>query len=107
VSLADEFRTAEQRVAYLLERWPELRDSDKKLYLTYLNQFHGLKARLESAKNPYPELKAIFLSDDTLSFNTIRRVRAKFQAGGLYHGSKAAERAAQAEEAREYFGGAP
>lgn len=87
MSIIKEFTKAKDIVAYLLDKYPSLRDNDKELYLAYLAQFKDLKNVLNSSHDSYGAFKTLFLSKKTISFNTIRRVRAKFQEEGLYKSS--------------------
>src|SRR3972149_11755512 len=94
--------TIKDRIGNLLEVYSELRDSDKKLWLAYLNRYHGLRDRVNSAKSPYEALRNIFLSDDTPSFESIRRVRQKYQEAGLFVGENRKERLNESKKVREW-----
>lgn len=105
MSVLEEFKYARDKVAFLLERYPQLRDNDKELYLSYLFKFHNLKKVLNSSKDPYKTFCKLFLHDKTISFNTIRRVRAKFQQDGLFPASEKVKlsRSVAAEDMTSYY----
>ena len=72
--------TCEFRVKCLLEKYPELRDHDKKLYISYLNVFHFLKPRLDRhPNNAYQTLKEIIMDTKVPMFESVSRARRKIQ----------------------------
>lgn len=72
--------TCEYRVKALLDKYPFLRDNDKKLYLSYLNSFHNLRDRIKSnPENSYETLKEIILNPDVPMFESVSRARRKVQ----------------------------
>ena len=90
--------TTKDRVGNLLENNPELRDSDKLLWLAYLNQEHGLKDLI--GLDAYYKLKELVMDDNTPTMESIRRVRQKYQEEGFYLGESRKERMQEAEEVR-------
>lgn len=81
--------TFKDKIEYLLQRYPSFRDSDKKLFVSYMLHFHGLKELL--GNTAYTKLKKALLSSPTPSIETIRRNRQRFQEQGLYVGKKRKE----------------
>jgi len=69
----------QDKVENLLQKYPELRDNDKTLFLTYLNLYHGLRDKLRSAHDPYEVFKEIILSEDVPMFESVSRARRKLQ----------------------------
>lgn len=102
----DTYENVKGRVGWLLNRFPELRDSDKKLYLAFLHHFTNFPEKLNTSNQPWGFFKDFFLDDNSPHFNTIRRIRAKYQQQGMYPSSEQikAERDAREEESTDYFG---
>lgn len=67
-----ELRTVEQRVAYLLERYPTTRADDRLLIVMYYKEFHGSKYLVD------------FLDPDLPQTTTIRRARQSLQMAGRF-----------------------
>jgi len=85
----------------LLYKIPETRDSDKLLWLAYL-QFHC------SAKNEvtgWESFKKFLMRKDVLQMATIIRSRALIQEKGYFWGKNKRERYERAETHRVYYGG--
>jgi len=76
------------KVEALLKKYPDTRDSDKILWLVYLNRYYGLKENMNISKKPYETFKKLILNSRAPKFETIRRVRQKFQEEGNYLGVK-------------------
>lgn len=77
---------AKDRVEHILKEYPTSRDSDKVLWLAYLVMFHDLRKIL--GPTAYADFKAILLNEDTVTMESIRRMRQKFQEDGKYVGTK-------------------
>ncbi len=71
--------TIQWKVEYLLTEYPELRDCDKKLFLSYLNIYHDFRAKIESSKSPYQTVKELILDDECPFFESVSRCRRKLQ----------------------------
>lgn len=84
MNMSESLSTIKERVGKLLELYPELRDSDKLLWLAYLNLVHGLKDTIGS--DAYFKLKSVVMDEHTPTMESIRRVRQKFQEEGQYVG---------------------
>lgn len=76
------------KVEYVLKTFPSSRDSDKKLWMFYMSEFHNLPRILRSSRDPYFSFSNLLLDESTPTMESIRRVRQKFQQDGLYLGSK-------------------
>ena len=100
MSISEKLVTIKDTVGGLLETYPELRDSDKLLWLAYLNYKHSMKKII--GEDAYFKLKAIVMDDSTPTMETIRRVRQKFQQNGEYVGEKRQERLAEAENVKSW-----
>jgi len=96
--MKEELTKTKQKVSYLLDKWPQLRDSDKLLMLAYLCQFHNLMTVL--GPEAYERLKAVVMAEDTPSFESIRRVRQKLNQDGQYIGKSYKNRQEASEEVR-------
>ena len=92
--------TIKDKVGKLLEDYPVLRDSDKLLWLAYLNKEYDMfhKIGLES----YAILKEIIMDDNTPTMESIRRVRQKYQEEGLYVGEKRSKRLKEADRVKDW-----
>jgi hypothetical protein len=69
-----------EKVDYILRKYPETRDSDKKLWLAYMCIFKELKSKI--GNEAYESLKGVVMADDTPAFESLRRVRQKLQESG-------------------------
>lgn len=98
--MLEQLLTVRAKVGYLLDTFPPLRDNDKLLWLAYLNQFHGLRAKL--GDESYNVLKAIIISSETPSTESIRRVRQQFQEEGNYLGEKREKRLEEEKRVRKW-----
>lgn len=84
--MIEDLKKAKDRVAYLLEKYPATRDCDKTLWLAYLVLYHDLRKLLGEAA--YEKFKSLLLNKDTVTMESIRRMRQKFQEDGKYLGAK-------------------
>lgn len=91
-----------ERVAYILERHPVTRDCDKTLWLAYMVFYHGLKGTLEKSFDPYSDFRALLLDKKVPSFESLARIRRKFQEAGQYVGTKRDVRGKEESEVREW-----
>lgn len=98
--MKSELNKTKEKVSYLLEAYPETRDSDKLLILGYFCIFHNLMNLI--GPEAYERLKAVILSDDVPSFESIRRVRQKLNQEGQYIGKSYKPRQDAAGEVREW-----
>ena len=78
-----EITSCSDRVNYLLDNYPSLREDDKKLWISYLIMFHNLQDVLTNS-NSFEELCKLLLDKDVANVETIRRIRQKIQQRGLY-----------------------
>lgn len=86
--LADLIKVSD-RVEFLLKNYPQTRDCDKILWLSYMNLFLKMREKMNIDKsNPYECFKEIFLHEDTPSMESIRRTRQKIQESGKFLGEK-------------------
>ena len=76
MNLFNEMKTAKNRVEYLLQRTPRLRDDDNKLIANY--HFNEIGAENVAKLNAMEFLK-LYASGKLTSSESIRRVRAKLQ----------------------------
>lgn len=88
------------KVEFILERYPETRDCDKKLWLAYLCIFCDLKDTIGYGN--YLKVKEIILSPKTCSMESVRRVRQKFQENKQYVGTKRAKKLEEQEKVKEW-----
>lgn len=83
------------RVAYLLSKYSKTRENDKLLLISYLMIWHRLHKRI-GAEAMAVVKEVIF--DEMPSFESIRRIRQKFQEGGAYLPPKEVIKARAEEE---------
>jgi hypothetical protein len=97
--LFDQMTKIKDRVRYLLEQYPALRDDDTRLYATYLSFQLGGKQQLVDMSG-YDLLTKI-ANGDLTHFESVRRVRTKLQEQDeTLRGEKYAERHRQADVTR-------
>lgn len=82
-SSMESLKTGTERIKFLLENYAELRDNDKKLWVSYLIMFHNLQDVL-ACPQPFDALCDLLLKKDVCGAETMRRIRQKFQQKGLY-----------------------
>ena len=80
-----DLKRVKDKVAYILENIPETSDSDKLLWLKFLDTFYDLKHVI--GQEAYNKFRSLLLSKNTPTMESVRRVRQKFQETGLYQGS--------------------
>jgi hypothetical protein len=93
-------KSIKKRVSYLLKNYPETRDSDKLLYLKYLNMFCHMDRNINDLG--YNGYERIFLAKSTPSFESISRVRRKFQEAGLYIGKSRDQRMEESKKVSDW-----
>lgn len=87
-----------ERVSSLLKENPSLRDDDKKLWVTYLERFYGLRTVLgEEAFETF-----IMIMEQCPSYETVRRSRQKLQEAGKFLGDNRRKRNNELRELREF-----
>ena len=69
------FKKTKEKVKYILDNYPNTRDSDKLLYVTVLEFFHG-SVNLRDMLDP-----------SVPGFETVSRIRRKFQEQGQFLGT--------------------
>lgn len=94
--MIDDINSVKYKVAKVLEKAPSTRDCDKLLWLAYMVNFHGLRAKLGDVA--YFTLKGILTSPECPSQESIRRVRQKYQESGMYKGTANVKRKRKDEE---------
>lgn len=73
------------KVEKILEEHPECRDSDNRLWLTYLTLHHSLrKNMIDKPELAFETLVLTLMDKETASFETISRVRRKIQGDGKF-----------------------
>lgn len=90
---------AKDRVHWILENFPDTRDSDKLLWLAYLVIFHGLKDKIGT--DNYLRLRTIIMDTETCTMESITRCRRKIQESGLFEGENRAQRLEEQEQVRD------
>lgn len=95
MKMSESLTTCKDRVEYVLSYYPGTRESDKKLWLVYMHNFHGL-----GLVNGYNSLVRIIMDEETPSMETLRRIRQKFQQKGLFLGSNRAKQLEEAEKVK-------
>jgi len=83
MSIVEQLTSVKNKVGFLLENYPNLREDDKKLWISYLVMFHHLQDVL-TRPHPFDALCNMLLRESVPGSETIRRIRQKFQETGLY-----------------------
>lgn len=100
-----DLKKQKEKVEYLLSRYPDLRDSDKKLWVAYLNTFCDLKNKLNSSSDPWDTYRQVIYSRSTPAPESITRLKRRFQADGKYQGRNRRHRLAEQEAVRDWARG--
>lgn len=79
-----EFNSTQSKVEFLLKNYKSLRDSDIKLWISYLVMYHNLQKSLSSTNDPCQGFCDLILDDKVPSIASIIRVRQKLQEDGSY-----------------------
>lgn len=99
MKMSESLKHTKEKVEFLLSEYPQLRDSDKLLWLAFLSKFHDLKNTL--GDEAYGKLKQIIMDKKTPTMESVRRVRQKIQEQGLFIGAKRKYRMAESEDVKE------
>jgi len=75
--MLSDYKKTQDRVFFLLEKYPEVRDCDKLLWLAYNCHFNKLKE--VSLTGNYQSFKEWLLNDDVPVFESLSRARRKIQ----------------------------
>jgi len=91
--------TVKEKVKTILEKYPDARNSDRKLIVWLWWYFHGNRFEKQEDGELWIRARDVF---DFESTETIRRIRQKFQEAGQYQSDKqiAEERAKKAKGVR-------
>lgn len=95
MEMVDGLETAKEKVKYILEKFPETRDSDKKLWLRFLEVFFNM--RLKIGSEAFVAFECVLMDSEVPTMESVRRVRQKFQEGGQFVGKKREERLEMAD----------
>lgn len=90
-----------ERVIHLLKEHKPLRDDDKKLWLSYLIQYHDFKNKINNSDDPYETL-CTTLIEEVPAIETVRRCRQMIQEEGKYVGEKRRERVSAAKKVAQW-----
>ena len=96
-------KLTKDKVEYLLEKFPQTRDSDTVLFLGYLKQFHGADKIVNG--DGWEGFCRLMLSKRMPTPATLKRVRAKIQEEGRWVGTKRARRQGMGESLRKEIKG--
>ena len=96
-----DMKKVKEKVRHVLEHYPETRDSDKLLWLSYMERFRGL-GEVFGTPEQFVAFKKLMLDPDTPQAESIRRVRQKCQEDGLFLGHHRRSRKEEAEKVREW-----
>lgn len=90
----------EDRVRGLLETYPQLRDSDKLLWVAYNVKYSGLRHVLG---DKYDAFKSWLLNKNTPAIESIRRSRQKIQASNPHLAGDRGSKLAEANRVKEQY----
>lgn len=99
MKMSEAISTIKEKVAILLNNHPDTRNSDKLLWLAYLCVHHDLIKIL--GQENYSKFKTLLMNDSTPTMESIRRVRQKYQEGGLFVGTNRKQRLSEEPVVRE------
>lgn len=101
MSISNELNTTKDRVELLLKKFPATRDNDKLLWLAYAVHYKDLRSVFNNA-GAYRVFKSWLLSSGVPTFESVRRVRQKFQESGKYVGTSRKSRMKIEKEVRQW-----
>lgn len=78
--------SVKEKVRKVLEQYPETQDDDKLLWLGVMAIDYNLRAEL--GEEGYKKFRAWLLKNKIPPFESVRRIRQKFQEGGQFRGTK-------------------
>lgn len=97
--ISDHLTKVKDKVEFILSQVPETQDCDKKLWLAYMNKFHGL--RIHMGLDSYRNFRDWFLSNDIPPSESLRRVRQRLQQDAKYVGTQRVNRLKEKAEVEE------
>lgn len=77
MSMIDDINNVQDRVKFILEKYPECRDSDKLLWLAYCCHYNNLKEVVATGR--YTNFKDWLMREEIPSFESLSRTRRKMQ----------------------------
>ena len=77
MTMLNQIKNIKDKVQFLISRNPELRDSDKKLWLAYMVHYEGLKNIIYD--EAYYDFVNLIMCKSTPSFESLSRARRKVQ----------------------------
>lgn len=84
--MINDLNTVKDKVENILAKFPETQDDDKLLWIAIMVVFYDLKNVLGSDK--YDKFKYWLIKNNIPAFESVRRVRQKYQEEGKYVGTK-------------------
>jgi len=100
--MIEDIKKIKDRVEYLLYHYPDTRDSDKLLWIAYMVIFYDMKSCFDGSESGYAAFKKLIMSNKTPTFESLTRVRRKFQEAGMYIGTKRMEKMEESEKVRDW-----
>ena len=91
----------QDRVYYILDQYPQTRDSDKELWLAYCCLFRGLKEVCKQGS--YAAMRHWLINPDTPVFESLSRARRKIQEEHTHLAGAKAQRLEEEQAVREHF----
>lgn len=98
--MLSDYVKVQDRVKFLLERYPEVRDSDKLLWLAYNCHFNNLKEVTYTGK--YENFKAWLLREEVPVFESLSRARRKIQEENPELAGEKTKRLIEEKKVRSY-----
>lgn len=98
--MLSDYVKVQDRVKFLLERYPEVRDSDKLLWLAYNCHFNNLKEVTRTGR--YDCFKDWMLREEVPVFESLSRARRKIQETRPELAGEKAKRLIEEEKVRSY-----
>ena len=98
--MLSDLKLVQDRVKFLLERYPEVRDSDKLLWLAYNCHFNNLKE--VTLTGEYVHFKAWLMREEVPAFESLSRARRKLQEQFPEFAGDKAKRMSEEKKVRAY-----
>lgn len=98
--MLSDYVKVQDRVLFLLERYPEVRDSDKLLWLAYNCHFNNLKE--VTLTGQYAHFKSWLMREEVPVFESLSRARRKLQEEFPELSGEKAKRLQESKKVRAY-----
>lgn len=98
--MLDQILKVKDKVGILLEKYPETRDSDKVLWLAYCWEYTPLRELF--TYEGYSEFSQVVKAKEIPTFESLTRVRRKYQENGKYLGKRRKQKMQNADDMKRW-----